>query len=99
MMQACCLNCFELVDSLDGACNLNPPAILSRFNAIELVESVFAVFLRPQISGPGIERHAEAVSNAVRIDLLNVSPDLSAHARADVEKRIVRRRRSVIIEP
>ena len=58
---------------------------------VDLVESVVAVLLVPQVAGARVDGHAEAVADAVGEDLLDVRADLAADAAAELEERIVAR--------
>ena len=62
-------------------------------------KAVVAVLLLPQVAAERVERHAEAVADAVGEDLLDVVADLAADGRARGEERVVGRRRAVVVQP
>jgi len=66
---------------------------------LDLVVGVLTVLLVPEISRERIERHTEAVADAIGEDLLDVRPDLAADGRARGEEGVVARHRAVVVEP
>ena len=58
--------------------DLDPARVHAGLDAVDLVEGVLAVLLVPEVAGVGIERHAEAVADAVGEDLLDVGADFAA---------------------
>jgi hypothetical protein len=46
----------------------------------------------------GVHGHAEAVADAVGVDLLDALADLVADRRAEPEERVVARRRAIVVE-
>ena len=75
------------------------PRFATRRDAVQLVEAVVAILLIPQIARHRIEREPEAVAHTVGEDPLQVAADVAADARAEREKRIVRRCAPIVIEP
>src|SRR6185295_5772502 len=62
----------KLSDAANGAHRLNPTAVESRSDAIDLVKSIVAILLRPQSAAQRIEVHTKTIANAVRENLLDV---------------------------
>ena len=78
--------------------HLHPSVVLTGRNPIDLVERVVAILLVPQEAGARIDGQPKAVADAVGEDLLNVRADLAPDAAAEVEERIVPRRRAIVVE-
>src|SRR6185369_5014100 len=93
------LDRFEFIDAAHGTHRLNPTAIEPRRNAIDLVERVVAVLLSPQSAAERIEVHPEAVTNTVGEDFLDVRSSLAREICRRTKERIVRRRRTIVVEP
>jgi hypothetical protein len=68
-------------------------------DAVQLVEGVLTVLLRPEPARCRVERHPKAVPKAVREDLLDVRADLSADRGARGDERVVGWRRAVVVQP
>jgi hypothetical protein len=92
------LDRLKLVDPFDWAHRLNPSGVEARGHAIQLIETVVTVFRHPQDLGYRVERHAEAVSQTVGKDPLNVGARLASHLRSNSKERIVRRSCAIRIQ-
>src|SRR5205085_9562297 len=92
------LDGLELRDARRGAHQLNPAAVEARLDAVDLVERVVAVLLRPERAARGVEVHPEAVAYAVGEDLLDVGGRLSRLEGLYVRVRVVGGRRAVVVE-
>ncbi len=84
------LDLLELGDPRHRAGDLDPAAVRTWVDAVQLAERVVAVLLQPERARLRVDSHPEAVAVTVREDLLDVGADLAAHRRAGGEERVVR---------
>ena len=69
---------FELKNPAHGSGRLHPAVISAGHDPVDFIEGVVTVFRIPKVAGEGIEGEAESVAVTIRVDLLNVAPDLAS---------------------
>src|SRR5262245_33699993 len=77
---------------------LDPTAIHTTLDQIQLVIGIFAILLIPEIAGKRVDCHAEAVTDPVSEDLLDILAHLAANRRTSREEWIIRRRTAIAVE-
>src|SRR5207244_3973072 len=87
----------EVCDPAERTRKLDPSAIHSGNDPIQLAVSIVRILRIPEIAAQGVERHAETIAVAIGEDLLNVGANLASHCGANGEERIVRGRGSILV--
>ena len=59
--------------------DLNPSGIHSPINQVELIESIFTVFLVPKMARKRIEGHSKTIAHAIGKDLLQIPANFPAN--------------------
>src|SRR5262249_41629888 len=93
------LDHLELIESTERSGDLDPAAVHAGNDVVQFAHGVVGVFCLPEETGRGVERHAEAVAMAVRVDLLDIAADFAAEGGSVGEEGIVRRRGAIGVQP